>query len=97
MRMIYNVHFLGFGNVRQGRCHDLEIAIQHIADNCDQIMCISPYTLPTATPKIVQDSQPAMQAGILPGMLIISMHLEKEPEKKEPEEVKEPANAADGI
>ncbi len=74
MRLIYSVYFIGVGNIRKSRCHDVESALQKIADSCDEIVCISPYTIPVPGKPIplvngqIQIPPPA----IVPGFMIIT-------------------------
>jgi len=80
MRNIYNVHYIGFGNVRQSRCHDAENALQLIADAVDEIMCVIPYTLPVPAQAVMTQSKQLVMPppGILPGLLVVTRRTERD-------------------
>lgn len=48
MSMKYAIFFVGFGQVKDARCHDAEAALQYIADNSGTVMCVSPFLRPQA-------------------------------------------------
>ncbi len=69
----HTVNFIGFGNVKGGRCLDAETQLNMILEEDPEVVCIAPYTLiaPGKSTMIggnVATSPPKM----IPGFVVIT-------------------------
>ena len=80
MKNIYNIHFIGFGNVRNSRCHDAENTLQAIAKSVDEILCVMPYTLPLPDAKIANAAGQPLGQGpkCINGFIVVTRRTEQD-------------------
>lgn len=66
----YTVNFIGFGNVRGGRCIDAETQLNQMVEHGSQVMTVMPYTLvapgkPTMNNGLIGATPPKMISGFV--------------------------------
>ena len=69
----HSVNFIGFGNVKGGRCIDAEIQLDMILEEDPEVVCIAPYTLIAPGKSVLVGGNPATTAPkMIPGFVVIT-------------------------
>ncbi len=69
----HSVNFIGFGNVKGGRCLDAETQLNMILEEDPDVVCIAPYTLITPSQSMIIGNKPTIgPPGMIPGFVIIT-------------------------
>lgn len=80
----YVINFIGFGNVKGGRCMDAETQLNMILEDDPEVLCIAPYTLiAPGQPTMINGKVSAAPPKMIPGFAVITKHEEQEQQEKE--------------
>ncbi len=69
----HSINFIGFGNVKGGRCMDAETHLNMILEEDPDVLCIAPYTLIAPGQSILIGGKPAIgPPKMIPGFVVIT-------------------------